>query len=176
MSSSDFRPRRSTAHAMPWISTSPMFRWRAIFQMALGLQRETHMARGIWTGALSFGLVNIPVEVHTAVRDTRPHFRLLHAKDRSPINYERVCQKEGSAVGWNDLVKGFEYEKGRFVVLTKEHFAAAAVEKTRRIDILDFVESEAWCLMDGLGHRSPIHCPRFRDDNEIVWRWDSGEG
>jgi len=110
--------------------------------MALRLQRERHMARGIWTGALSFGLVNIPVEVHTAVRDTRPHFRLLHAKDRSPINYERVCQKEGSAVGWNDLVKGFEYEKGRFVVLTKEDFAAAAVEKTRRIDILDFVKSE----------------------------------
>ena len=110
--------------------------------MALRLQRVKHMARGIWTGALSFGLVNIPVEVHTAVRDTRPHFRLLHAKDRSPINYERVCQKEGSAVGWNDLVKGFEYEKGRFVVLTKEDFAAAAVEKTRRIDILDFVKSE----------------------------------
>jgi DNA end-binding protein Ku len=90
------------------------------------------MARGIWTGALSFGLVNIPVEVHTAVRDTRPHFRLLHAKDRSPINYERVCQKEGAAVGWDDLVKGYEYEKGRFVVLTKEDFAAAALEKTRR--------------------------------------------
>jgi DNA end-binding protein Ku len=100
------------------------------------------MARGIWTGALSFGLVNIPVEVHTAVRDTRPHFRLLHAKDRSPINYERVCQKEGSAVGWDDLVKGYEYEKGRFVVLTKEDFAAAALEKTRRIDILDFVAAE----------------------------------
>jgi DNA end-binding protein Ku len=110
--------------------------------MALRLQRVKHMARGIWTGALSFGLVNIPVEVHTAVRDTRPHFRLLHAKDRSPINYERVCQKEGSAVGWDDLVKGFEYEKGRFVVLTKEDFAAAALEKTRRIDILDFVKSE----------------------------------
>jgi len=100
------------------------------------------MARGIWTGALSFGLVNIPVEVHTAVRDTRPHLRLLHDKDRSPINYERVCQKEGQAVGWNDLVKGYEYEKGRFVVLTKEDFAAAALEKTRRIDILDFVKAD----------------------------------
>jgi DNA end-binding protein Ku len=100
------------------------------------------MARGIWTGALSFGLVNIPVEVHTAVRDTRPHFRLLHAKDRSPISYERVCQKEGEAVGWNELVKGYEYEKGRYVVLTKEDFAAAALEKTRRIDILDFVSAE----------------------------------
>jgi DNA end-binding protein Ku len=101
------------------------------------------MARGIWTGALSFGLVNIPVEVHTAVRDTRPHFRLLHAKDRSPINYERVCRKEGRTVAWDDLVKGYEYEKGRFVVLTKEDFAAAALEKTRRIDILDFVEASA---------------------------------
>ena len=100
------------------------------------------MARGIWTGALSFGLVNIPVEVHTAVRDTRPHFRLLHGKDRSPINYERVCQKEGKAVAWDDLVKGYEYEKGRYVVLTKEDFAAAAVEKTRRIDILDFVKAD----------------------------------
>jgi DNA end-binding protein Ku len=110
--------------------------------VAFRLQPVTYMARGIWTGALSFGLVNIPVEVHTAVRDTRPHFRLLHAKDRSPINYERVCQKEGSAVGWDDLVKGYEYEKGRFVVLTKEDFASAAVEKTRRIDILDFVNAE----------------------------------
>jgi len=100
------------------------------------------MARGIWTGALSFGLVNIPVEVHTAVRDTRPHFRMLHAKDRSPINYERVCQKEGEPVAWQDLVKGYEYEKGRFVVLTKEDFAAAALEKTKRIDILDFVKDE----------------------------------
>jgi non-homologous end joining protein Ku len=84
-----------------------------------------HMARGLWTGALSFGLVNIPVEVHTAVRETRPHFRLLHAKDRSPINYERVCQKDGDAVAWDDLVKGYEYEKGRFVVLTKADFTAA---------------------------------------------------
>jgi DNA end-binding protein Ku len=101
------------------------------------------MARAIWTGTLSFGLVNIPVEVHTAVRDRRPRFRLLHAKDRSPINFERVCQKEGHAVAWEDLVKGFEYEKGRFVVLSKEDFTAAALEKTKRIDILDFVKGEA---------------------------------
>jgi DNA end-binding protein Ku len=101
------------------------------------------VARAIWTGALSFGLVNIPVEVHTAVRDSRPRFRMLHAKDKSPINFERVCQKEGEPVAWDDLVKGYEYEKGRFVVLTKEDFTAAALEKTRRIDILDFVKGEA---------------------------------
>jgi DNA end-binding protein Ku len=101
------------------------------------------MARAIWTGSLSFGLVNIPIEVHTAVRDHRPHFRMLHAKDRSPINFERVCQKDGKTVAWEDLVRGYEYEKGRFVVLTKEDFAAAALEKTRRIDVLDFVEADA---------------------------------
>ena len=101
------------------------------------------MARALWTGALSFGLVNIPVEVHTAVRDSRPRFRMLHAKDKSPISFERVCQKEGETVAWEDLVKGYEYEKGRYVVLTKEDFTAAALEKTRRIEILDFVKGEA---------------------------------
>ncbi len=101
------------------------------------------MARAIWTGALAFGLVNIPVEVHTAVRDERPRFRMLHAKDRSPINFERVCRKEGRPVAWRDLVKGYEYEKGHFVVLTKEDFESAALEKTRRIEILDFVEADA---------------------------------
>ena len=100
------------------------------------------MVRSIWTGALSFGLVNIPVEIHPAVKDSRPRFRMLHAKDRSPINFERVCQKEGHAVAWKDLVKGFEYEKGRFVVVTQEDFKAAALEKTKRIDILDFVKAE----------------------------------
>jgi DNA end-binding protein Ku len=101
------------------------------------------MARAIWSGSLSFGLVNIPVEVHTAVREHRPHFRMLHAKDHSPINFERVCQKDGKKVAWEDLVKGYEYEKGRFVILTKEDFAAASLEKTKRIDVLDFVEADA---------------------------------
>jgi DNA end-binding protein Ku len=101
------------------------------------------MPRAIWTGSLSFGLVNIPIEVHTAVRDHRPHFRMLHATDRSPINFERVCQKDGKSVAWGDIVKGYEYEKGRFVVLEKEDFEAAALETTRRIDVLDFVEADA---------------------------------
>jgi DNA end-binding protein Ku len=99
------------------------------------------MARAIWKGSLTFGLVNIPVEVHTAVRDQRPHFRLLHAKDRSPVRYERVCEKEGEPVAWDDIVKGFEYQKGRFVVLTDEDFEAAALEKTKTIDIIDFVRA-----------------------------------
>lgn len=100
------------------------------------------MARALWKGSLAFGLVNIPVELHTAVRDHRPRFRMLHAKDKSPIQFTRVCAREGKPVAWEDLVKGFEYSKGHFVVLTREDFEAAAVEKTRTIDILDFVEAE----------------------------------
>jgi DNA end-binding protein Ku len=101
------------------------------------------MARSIWKGSIAFGLVNIPVELYSAVRDHRPKFRLLHAKDETPVRYERVCQTEGKPVAWEDLVKGFEYAKGRFVVLTKDDFKTAAVEKTKTIDILDFVDPKA---------------------------------
>ena len=100
------------------------------------------MARPLWKGSLTFGLVNIPIELHTAIRDHRPHFRMLHAKDKSPVRFERVCIRDGKPVAWEDLVKGFEYEKGRFVVVTKEDFRAAALEKTRTVDILDFVKAE----------------------------------
>jgi len=100
------------------------------------------MARALWKGSISFGLVNIPIELHTAVRNHRPKFRMLHAKDRSPVRFERVCIRDGHPVAWEDLVKGYEYEKGHFVVLTKEDFAAAALEKTRTIDIIDFVDAE----------------------------------
>ena len=101
------------------------------------------MARPIWRGSLSFGLVAIPVQLHTAVREHRPRFRMLHAKDKSPIKYERVCQRDGTPVAWEDLVKGYEYQKGRYVVLTKEDFKAAAVEKDRRVQVSDFVPAEA---------------------------------
>jgi DNA end-binding protein Ku len=101
------------------------------------------VARPIWRGSLSFGLVAIPVQLHTAVRENRPKFRLLHAKDKSPIKYERVCQRDGKVVAWEDLVKGFEYQKGRYVVLTKEDFKAAALEKDRRVQVSDFVPAAA---------------------------------
>jgi DNA end-binding protein Ku len=100
------------------------------------------LARALWKGSISFGLVNIPIELHTAVRNHRPKFRMLHAKDKSPVKFERVCIKDGHPVAWEDLVKGYEYQKGRFIVLTKEDFQAAALEKTRTIDIVDFVEAE----------------------------------
>jgi DNA end-binding protein Ku len=77
------------------------------------------------------------------VRDHRPKFRMLHASDKSPVKYERVCIRDGHPVAWEDLVKGYEYAKGHFVTLTKDDFKAAAVEKTRTIDIIDFVKADA---------------------------------
>lgn len=100
------------------------------------------MARSMWKGSIAFGLVNIPIELYSAVRDHRPHFRMLHAKDQSPVHYERVCQTEGKPVAWEDLVKGYEYEKGQFVVITRDDFKTAALEKTKTIDILDFVDPD----------------------------------
>ena len=99
--------------------------------------------RPLWTGALTFGLVNIPVRLHSAVQaKERVSFRLLHKKDLSPIRYERVCQKEGEAVDWKEIVKGYEYTKGKFVVLTDEDFKAAAIESSKTIDIIDFVSAD----------------------------------
>src|SRR6266480_3027528 len=100
------------------------------------------MPRALWKGAITFGLVNIPIELHTAVRDHRPKFRMLHAKDKSPVRFERVCIRDGHPVAWEDLVKGYEYQKGHFVVITKDDFEAAALEKTRTVDIIDFVRAD----------------------------------
>lgn len=99
--------------------------------------------RALWTGSIAFGLVNIPIGLHRALRDTRPRFHLLHAKDKSRIRLERVCERDGRPVSWNDLVKGYEYAKGKFVILTKEDIHAAALEKTNTLDILDFVDGQA---------------------------------
>ena len=100
------------------------------------------MPRALWKGSIAFGLVNIPVELHTAVRDSRPRFRMLHAEDKSPVKFERICAREGKPVAWEELVKGYEYQKGRFVVLTKDDFKAAALEKSRTVDIRNFVKGE----------------------------------
>lgn len=97
------------------------------------------MARPLWKGSISFGLVNIPVELFVGARDHTPRFRLLHRTDLSPISLERVCQTDGKAVAWDDLVKGYEVEKGRFIALTEDDFKTAAVERSRSIDIQAFV-------------------------------------
>jgi len=96
----------------------------------------------IWKGSLAFGLVNIPVELRTAVRADHISFRLLHQEDLSPVKYERVCSADGETVPWDDIVKGYEYEKGKFIVMTDEDFKAAAIEGSKSIEILDFVKEE----------------------------------
>jgi DNA end-binding protein Ku len=101
------------------------------------------MARAIWNGAISFGLVTIPVQLVSAVRSQRPRFHLLHAKDESPVHYERVCERESKPVPWDQIVKGYEYEKGEYAVLDKDDFKKAALEKTDTIDILSFVPGAA---------------------------------
>jgi DNA end-binding protein Ku len=96
----------------------------------------------IWKGSVTFGLVNIPVELRTAVRADHISFRMLHQEDMSPIKYERVCAADGEPVPWNEIVKGYEYEKGKFIVMEEEDFKAAAIEGSKTIDILDFVKEE----------------------------------
>jgi DNA end-binding protein Ku len=101
------------------------------------------MARAIWNGAISFGLVTIPVQLVSAVRSQRPRFHMLHGKDESPVRYERVCEREAKPVPWDQIVKGFEYEKGEYAVLDKDDFKKAALQKTDTIDVLSFVPASA---------------------------------
>ena len=97
------------------------------------------MARAIWSGSISFGLVNVPVKVYTAVRQKDIHFTQLDEKgDR--IRYKRVSEKTGREVDYEDIKKGYEVEKGSFVVLEPEELEAARPEATRTIEITDFVD------------------------------------
>lgn len=101
------------------------------------------MARPLWSGSLSFGLVSIPVVIQTAVRDRGPHFKLLRKSDKSRIHFQRIAEKDEKVVAWEDIVKGYEIAKGQYIVLTPEDFEKAALKKDRVIDIMDFVESDA---------------------------------
>ena len=98
------------------------------------------MARPLWKGTLGFGLVTIPVEMYTAVRDVGPHFHFLRRSDKSRIGYRKIAKDDGEPVSKDELVKGYEYEKGRYIVLTDKDFESAAVERDSRIDLLDFVD------------------------------------
>jgi DNA end-binding protein Ku len=103
--------------------------------------------RSLWNGHISFGLVSIPVKLYSATANEELSFRFLRKGDLSPINYERVAEKDGAEVPWEDVVKGYEYEKGKFVVLTEEDFKRADVEATRTIDIVDFVDADEVDMM-----------------------------
>jgi len=98
--------------------------------------------RPLWSGSITFGLVNAPVRVYSAIAEHKLHFRLLHRTDDSPIGYEKICKQEGRPVPDDEIVKAFEYAKGEYVYLEDEDFEAARVDGTRTIDISDFVPYE----------------------------------
>lgn len=98
--------------------------------------------RAIWSGSLSFGLVNIPVKQYSAVTEKAIDFDMLHRKDFSPIRFARFCKAEEKEIPFEDIVKGYQYEKGRYVVLTDDDFKGANVRLTKTITILDFVNEK----------------------------------
>jgi DNA end-binding protein Ku len=100
------------------------------------------MARAIWKGSISFGLVNIPIALYPATRREELKFRLLRKGDLSPVNYKRIAEKDGKEVPWDQIVKGYEYEKGEYVVLKDEDFERVDLEATQTVDIQDFVDQE----------------------------------
>jgi len=97
--------------------------------------------RAIWNGSISFGLVNVPVRMYSA---TSPRegidLDMLHKDDHAPIRYARICRKDGEEVPWNDIVKGYEYRDGDYVVLTKKELESIDAEKSQTIDIQQFVD------------------------------------
>ncbi len=97
------------------------------------------LMRAIWKGAISFGLVNIPIALYPATRTEDLKFRLLRASDHSPVNYKRVAEADGKEVPWDQIVKGYEHEKGKFVVLKDEDFQRVDIEATQTVDITRFV-------------------------------------
>ncbi|MHB1057655.1 MAG: non-homologous end joining protein Ku [Rhodanobacter sp.] len=99
------------------------------------------MARPIWTGTLSFGLLNVPVSLMSGERSVDLHFRMLDSRSNTPVRYERVNAETGEEVPWKEIVKAFEYAKGSYVVLEPEDIKSAAAEGREVVDVKAFVEA-----------------------------------
>jgi DNA end-binding protein Ku len=98
------------------------------------------MPRAMWKGAISFGLVTIPVAVYPATEEKTLRFNQLHDEDLGRVRYKRTCEKDGEEVTFEHIVKGYEYEKDHYVVLTDDDFDAVPLESSRAIDIVQFVD------------------------------------
>ena len=98
------------------------------------------MPRAIWKGAINFGLVTIPVGLYTATDNKTPKFKQLRKDDHSPIRYKRVAEADGEEVTWDDIVKGYEFEKDRYVVFTDEELSSAHTEGNKLVDVVQFVD------------------------------------
>ena len=101
------------------------------------------MARAIWKGMITFGLVNVPVELHPAAQSHQLSFSMLDKRDFGPVGYKRYNKTTGKEVPWNDIVKGYEYEQDQYVVLTDEDFRRANVQQARAIEIATFVDADS---------------------------------
>jgi DNA end-binding protein Ku len=98
------------------------------------------VARSIWSGAISFGLVNVPVKLYNAVQRKNVQFHQLHAEDRQRIQQKRVCSADGAEVAYEDLVKGYEFSPGQYVIVEPEELDALAARKTRLIEVEQFID------------------------------------
>ena len=107
--------------------------------------------RSIWSGSVSFGLVNIPVKLQSAVQTEEIDFDMLSKEDLAPIRYARVDSKTGEEVEWKDIVKGYQYAKGKYVVVTEEDFEKASPAKSKVIDIIRGLRNR--------GHQVTVHDP-----------------
>lgn len=101
------------------------------------------MARPIWNGTISFGLLNVPVQLLAGERGVDLHLRMLDSRDKSPIRYERINAETGEEVPWKDVVKAFEYEKGSYVVVDEEDLRKSHPEATETVDIEAFVDRDS---------------------------------
>jgi DNA end-binding protein Ku len=100
------------------------------------------MPRSLWSGSISFGLVNVPVRLYSAVQEHKLRFHFVHEKDSSPIGYQKICKQEDKPVPDDEIVKAFEYTKGEYVFMDEQDFEAAKVEGYKTIEIVDFVPYE----------------------------------
>ena len=100
------------------------------------------MARPIWNGTISFGLLNVPVQLYSGERTVDLHFRMLDSRDNSPVRYERVNSETGEEVPWKEIVKGFEYSKGSYVVIDEDDIRKAAPASTETVEIEAFVQRD----------------------------------
>jgi DNA end-binding protein Ku len=104
------------------------------------LEERNAMSRALWKGAISFGLIHVPVEIYSAEKRHELDFDMLDKRDLQPVGYQRINKKTGKVVPWEQIVKGYEHTKGKYVVLSEADFREANVEKTQTIDILSFVD------------------------------------
>jgi DNA end-binding protein Ku len=100
------------------------------------------MPRSIWNGTISFGLMRVPIKVHSATEDKGVHFHEVHAKDGAQIKHKRLCSKEGKEVPYKQIASGYEVRRGEYVLLSKEEIDAAAGRQSREIELEEFVAAQ----------------------------------